>query len=142
MFIMRLLKVWLIPTLFFLSSSIVFAQHQTTYTSSNSIAKEINKYVDVPDIVSKLDLKITITAYPRRGYYKSEIKLLTQKGRIGGFYKTLEIWEPNTKINPSNSAIVKSYIDVDLNIRLRLIKKIAECIVEKEVLKAERLYLQ
>jgi hypothetical protein len=107
---------------------------ESTYRVNNNIRTLTATYIKVPEVVRNADTRIYITAYPNRGYYKAEIVLLKPYGRICGLHKTLEVWD--------NEKIVKSTVNVDIGIRCRFIKRIAERIVEKVILEKEKEYLQ
>lgn len=107
---------------------------ESTYRVGNSIRNLTSKYVDVPEVVRNADTRIQITAYPKQGYYKADIVLLKPYGRICGLHKTLEVWD--------RQGIVRSTVNVDIGIRCRLLKRIAERIVERVILQKEKEYLQ
>ena len=115
----------------------LFAQTTSIFTLNRGPEDIINKFVDVPDIVSKLDLKIAITAFPKHHYYKAQVELRQPEKRICSFIKTLEVWEL-----PNQKPIVRSTVDVNLNIRIKLLKKIIEPRVEKVILSGEKRFLE
>ncbi len=121
-------------TLLFSLSSVTGAETTSIYKSTGSVSRLVEQYVELPDILKNADVKVTITAFPKQRYYKTEIRLLRPYDKVCSFNKTLEIWD--------DKRIVKTSVDIDLDFRLLVIKRIVEPRVEQAILDAEKKFLE
>jgi hypothetical protein len=129
--IAKIIPLFLLLTVFISTAK---AEHNTVYKFDRPIKSVIDEYVDVPDIVRNANIKITVEAYPKSKYYKTRIELLQPYNKVCRFTKTLEVWD--------REQVIKSTVDIDLNIRIRFLKRIIERKVEQTILSVERKFLQ
>lgn len=106
------------------------AQTTVVYNVDKTVKSIVEEHVDIPLILNEADVQVTITARPKYEYYKTEIVLLHPYKRIYGFHKTIEVWD--------KEKIVRSTLDIDLNIRCRLIKRFLEPRIEYSILSMEQ----
>lgn len=110
------------------------ASTSSSYRMNGSIRNLVNEYVDIPEVLHNANIKVVVTAYPKSRYYKTEITLLQPYNRLCGLTKTLEVWD--------DKQIVRTSVDVNLNIRCKLLKRIIEPRIEQAILAAEKSFLK
>lgn len=123
-------------TIFLLSCfcSTVYAEHTSIYKVQKPIKSVIDEYVSIPPIIADANIKVTAELYPKANYFKSKVELLQPYNRICSFNKTIEIWYDKN--------IIRSSVDINLNIKCKLIKRIVERKLENTILLLEQKFLQ
>lgn len=123
-----------ILALCFLSLTTSAFAGEKVFRVNSSLRSKIEEFVQIPPIVNKANVKITLEAYPKSGYYKTTIKLLSPYDRVCGLTKTLEVWD--------HQKIMRSRVDVSLNFRIPFIRRLAERIVENTILRLEEDFIR
>lgn len=114
--------------------SVAHAESHSVYHVDGTVRATVEQFVEIPDIIKDANIKVTIEAYPKQRYYKTKVELLTPINRVCKFTKTLEVWD--------DKQVVRSSIDIDLNLRLRFLKRILEPRIECAILQAEKAFLR
>lgn len=123
-----------LPIIFsFIAFSYANADTTSVYKINGTVRSLVAEYVDVPPMLQNANIKVTITAFPKQRYYKSEIKLLAPHDRLIGFTKTLEIWDAKS--------VVRTSVNVDIRLRIPFLRRIIERKIEEAILCGEQIFI-